>query len=49
MQAHFRPDAGQRLGQKVRRAHPMFERAKRMLYGLSTHTHHLRLAIQPLL
>lgn len=49
MQAHFRADSGQCSGQEVRRAHPIFERAKRVLHGLAAHAHHLWLAIQPLL
>ncbi|QDL05994.1 hypothetical protein PALA37_02515 [Pseudomonas aeruginosa] len=49
MQAHFRADSGQRSGQEVCRAHPMFERAKRVLHGLSAHAHHLWFAIKPLL
>ena len=38
---------GSVLGQEVRRANPMFERAKRVLHGLAAPAHHFRLTIQP--
>jgi len=36
LQAHFRSDPRQGLGQEVSRPHPRLERAKRMLDGLPT-------------
>src|ERR1700694_2251456 len=46
VQRHLRRNFGQRLNQKVRRTHPHLERAKRMLDGLATSTHCIRISVQ---
>jgi hypothetical protein len=49
LQAHFRSDPRQGLGQEVSGSHPRLERSKRMLDGWPTQPWGLRSALQPVL
>ena len=49
MQAHFRTDAWQCLGEEMRRAHPRFECAEGMLDGLSAQSGRLWRSVQAIL
>ena len=49
MHTHFGTDMLERLGQEVCGAHPGSNRPIRMLHGLSTYLHQLRVAFEPVL
>lgn len=49
LQAHLGAHMRQGLGQEVRRAHPVLERAEHVLHRTPSHGHGVKLAIQPLL
>jgi hypothetical protein len=47
VERHFSRYLRQRLHQKVRRTHPHLQRGERMLDGFASHTHGLRVLIEP--
>jgi len=49
MKAHFGTYPRQGFGQEVGTSHPVFERSKRMLNGLSATPHHRWIIFQPYL
>src|SRR5438105_15655070 len=49
MKTHLGAHAGERLRQEVGPTHPVLDRSKWVLNRPSSHSHHLRLAIEPLL
>lgn len=49
MKAHLGTDMLACFHKEVRRAHPEFQRAKRVLDGLTAYAHHFRLMVEPLL
>ena len=49
MKAHLGADVLACFHKEVRGAHPEFQRAKRVLDGLTTYAHYFRLMVEPLL